>query len=176
MPVTPIAHRVGKDQMLLLLRSADVGQVLQYIELLLTPEGYVKETDTTDGIIYGRGNKASRILGGGLSARQEFRLTSKRDGDLALLCLRGTASLATAGAIGISKMRKELARLGGVILSRLAPSASPESVAPEALGRFAPIMTGRQPDRGGEYLMVIILVLIAAAAGGLAAAWALIHK
>lgn len=174
--IVPVTQRAMRDQLLLLVHADDSPEALRQIVHVLESEGYSKEKDMSDGGLYGRGSKGGRFLGGGLSSRQEFRVTTIRQGGLALIAVKGTASVADAGAMGISKMRKELARLVALILPRFGFSPEPHEANPEAMGPFLEIMIGSEAGRGSEYAMVIILVLTAAVAGGLAAAWAIINR
>ena len=175
-PVRPVAYMTGRDKFLLLVRSVDYTAALQQIDQALRSESYQKEKDTANDILYGRGSKAGRILGGAFSSRQEFRVITDRDGDLVLLCVQGTATVASAGAIGISKMRKELARLGALIMSRFAPCPDPQDVAPEDLGRFGDVLARRPAGRESEYALVIVVMLIVALVAGLTAAWVVINR
>ena len=172
---TPIACKAHRDQLLLLVRSRDDTDALQQIDQVFLSDGYEKEKDKANVMIYGRGSKGGRILGGGLSSRQEFRIIVENDSDLVLLCIQGTASVATAGAIGISKMRKELARLSDLILSRFAPCPDPEDIAPKDMGRFGRVLARRPMGRGGEYTMIVVIMLIVAIVAGLTAAWVVIN-
>ena len=176
-PTSLVTYKAGRDQVLLLVRPAEAVPALQRIDRVMRSEGYAKEKETPDETRYGRGSKAGRILGGGLSGRQEFRVTVGKGAGVVLLCVRGTASVASAGALGISKMRKELARLSELILEQFAPCPGPEDLAPEDLGRFAAVMAGRGARRTGEYVMVIVIMLVVAAvAGCVALAWVLGNK
>jgi len=150
---------------------------LQQIDQVLCSQGYQKEKDTPGELLYGRGSKAGRILGGGLSSRQEFRVTSEADGGLVLVTIRGTASVMKTGALGISKMRKELARLSGLILTQFPPCPRPQDAPPGDLGRFAAVMTAPDRGRANEYvvmIVVILIVVIGVFAGLIAVAWAVL--
>lgn len=175
-PIVPITCKIARDQLLLLFHSPAAAAALQQVDRVLRSEGYDKEKDAADRQLYGRGSKGGRILGGGFSSRQEFRVTVDRDGNLTLLSVQGTATVATAGSIGISKMRKELARLSGLILGQFASSPEPQTLAPEVLGRFGNVLTQRPSGRGSEYAMVIVIILIVAIISGMVAAWAVINR
>ncbi len=140
---------------------------MQCVEHILKKEGYAKEKSTPGSALFGRGSKAARLLAGGLSGRQEFRLTSTAEGELTLLSLQATAWVMIGGAMAIAKMRKELARLGELILSKLGRGDAPESLPPDALGRFAPLFTGREPGSKHGYQALIIAVMLALGFGSL---------
>lgn len=173
--LAPLAGRLACDRLLLLFHSPDASTALERIVQVLRSEGYQRENSWPGSQVYGRGSKTGRFLAGGLSSRQEFQVSTQPDGELTLITVQGTATVVTAGALGISKARKELARLSGLIMGHLGPCPDPKEVRP-ALGRFASIMTQRPAGRAGEYAMVIILMLIVALVAGLFAVWAVVGR
>jgi hypothetical protein len=81
--LTPISHKLCRAQLLLVFRRPEAEEALVQICDVLRAEGYEQESGPAGETLFGRGNKAGRLLGGGLSSRQEFQVTSEQDGDLA---------------------------------------------------------------------------------------------
>jgi hypothetical protein len=111
-----------------------------------------------------------------LSSRQEFRVVVQPDDQWTFLSVQGVASVATSGALGISKMRNELARLSSLIMVGFEACPDPQGMASGDLGRFAAAFTAPEPGRGGEYALVIIVVVVIAVVAGLVAAWAVLGR
>jgi hypothetical protein len=172
----PIAGKLGKDRLQLLLHTANLAPAINALDALMQQQGYAIEQPSPGGRIYASGSMAGQVLLGGLSDRKKYNLTIAVDGDLALVTLESTANVLTSGAIGISKMRKELARLAGIIQQVLGPAPDPMALPPETLGRFAGQLTTKEAGKTTQYLLIIgvivLVVMIAVCAGifGLAAA------
>ncbi len=169
---TLIARCNNKDELLLLFRGGEQDEAMGHVDGVLADQGYEREATAPDGVVavYGRGSSGARILLGGFSGRQEFRVTEDTDGDLVLITIAGTASILTAGALGVSKMRKELARLNECMAAELGAAPDAPAVADEELGLFADRMkSGKVKSRAGEYTLIIIVTLAAAAVGAVVA-------
>jgi len=169
---SPVAKNLINDQLLLLFRGGSSEEAAARIDQIFAAEGYELEEKHPGVAVYGRGSKTARFLGGGLSGRQEFRATVEAGGDLVFICIAGTASVLSAGAMGVSKMRKELARLEGCIRAQVGDAPGPAAVDPQSMGPFAQRMTPKRRSKAGQYAVVIIVMLIIAVVVGIMAAMA----
>jgi hypothetical protein len=165
--IAPVAYRRTKDNFRLLFQGATTESIGAAVHQMFTGQGYVLESRTQQGNLYGRGSKAGRLLAGGLSGRQEFRASVRAGGDKVLLTMANAASALTGGAIGVAKGRKELERLIAILTAGTPASPDASTLPPQALGPFTHEMLAGDKNRGLQYALVVVIVIVFAIIGAI---------
>jgi len=82
-------------------------------------EGHKLESGTSTDGIYGIGSNLMRVLFGAFAKRYSFKVTITESGSVSTVSVDKAMSGAMGGAIGYSKMKKELARIQEAVQSTL---------------------------------------------------------
>jgi len=91
--------------------SLDTGAAAQAVETFFLAEGYRLEAGEPHDAVYGIGNNVLRILFGAFIKRYKFKVQVLPSGNGSSISVVKGMSGAMGGAIGYSKMKKELARV-----------------------------------------------------------------
>lgn len=101
----------AKDRVVYNLSGCSRSELDNKITLFFTSEGYRIKTDSGDTKTWEKGNRVLRILFGAFAKYHKQGITVKQEGDLISIMLYRDSTGMSGGAIGMSQVRKEFARL-----------------------------------------------------------------
>jgi hypothetical protein len=165
MAIESIAFSATPDE-LRVLTLGNPGMAIEEIRRIMYQYGYKEERGSGGEIMFASGgSKTSSVLWGGLAGRNEFFLRAIEGTENSLILVSLPASVFNQGAIGISRMRKELLRLSRTILPALGSPPHADSVDPSVLGGFGVRMKAKSPSRTPQYIMIAVAMIIAMIVG-----------
>lgn len=114
-----IQNEKGKHEARFVYNGVSSDDLTQKVDSLMKSEGYKLEAGQPGNAVYGKGNKVMRILFGAFVKRYAFRVQVENQGSDASLHFLKDGKGYMGGAVGVSQVKKEFARMVGQIEQKL---------------------------------------------------------